>query len=91
MADPTMPSAPELVNYIVSGSGYGLLVYFVNLLSRRKLAWWYQIEERDKLIEKAEKRADKAEEDCQKKEDQFNAWRDIAYKSLTAVESKVSK
>ncbi len=89
MAADQMPSAPEVVNYVISGSGYGLLVYFVNLLSRKKLAWWYQIEERDRLIEKAEKREAAAVERCKQFEEKYWAWKEITNKSLDVAQKQV--
>lgn len=47
-------TATDIVTLIGTTGGWGLLALFVILLAKKRVAWWYQIEERDKRIEKME-------------------------------------
>jgi flagellar biosynthesis component FlhA len=87
-----------ILSLIGTAGGWGLLVLFVVMSATKKVAWWYQIEERDELVKKAEareaearKREDTTREDgrkeCEKWERLYIEAKDLMWRSVTAVET----
>lgn len=87
-------TGPEIVQLISTLGASGALAYFVKMLAGKKLAWWYQIDERDtrirELIDEKQLMKEEYEARCKKWEDLYFDSKQLAKAAAEVTQTAVT-